>query len=158
VRKSLALRKEGDDRAAQRRQAADALAAKIEFPIPETLVEGETQALLRQIVEQNVRRGVSEEELEKNKEEIYATARKAAIERTKIRMLLMRVAEAEKIKVDREDVNRALYAEAARSNQRPEKIAKELKKDREKLQMIQQNILVDKALDFLVAQATVSQP
>lgn len=158
VRKSLALRKESDDRASQRRQAADALAAKVEFPIPETLVEGETQGLLRQIVEQNVRRGVPEEELEKNKEEIFATARKAAIERTKVRMLLLKVAEAEKIKVEREDINRALYAEAMRSNQRPEKLVKQLEKDRERLQAIHQNIVVDKALDFLVREASVSQP
>lgn len=158
VRKSLTTRKEGDDRAAQRRQAADAFAAKVDFPIPESLVESETQGLLRQIVEQNVRRGVPEDELEKNKEEIYATARKAAIERTKIRMLLLRLAEAEKIKVERDDINRALYTEAVRSNQRPEKVAKQLEKDRDRLQMIQQNILVDKALDFLVAQGTVSQP
>ena len=57
-----------------------------------------------------------------------------------------------------DDINRALYTEAARNNQRPEKVAKQLEKDRERLQMIQQNILVDKALDFLVTQATVSQP
>ena len=55
-----------------------------------------------------------------------------------------------------DDINRAIYREAQRSNQKPEKIAKDLEKDRERVAMLQQNILVDKALDFLVAKASVS--
>ena len=137
-------------------QATEVLASRVEFPIPETLIEGETDALLRQLVEQNLRRGVPQEELEKNKEELYASARKAAIERTKVRLLLLRVAEAEKIQVERDDISMALYREASRNNQKPEKLAKELEKDRGRVQALHENILVDKALDFLVSKATVT--
>jgi trigger factor len=156
VRESLTMRKQAEDRAERRRQVADALAAKVEFPIPETLIESETEALLRQLVEQNIRRGVPQEELEKNKDEIYASARKTAINRTKVRMILGRVAEAEKLKVDREDLNRAVVQEAMRSNQKPDKIAKQLEKDRDRLQALQSSIVLDKALDFLVDHATVT--
>jgi trigger factor len=156
VRASLTSRKEAEDRAERRRQAADVLAAKVEFPIPESLIEGETDVILRQLVEGNVRRGVPQEELEKSKEELYASARKAAIGRTKVRMLLMRVAGAEKLKVTADDLNHAVYREAMRSNQKPDKVAKDLGKDRDKLQVLQQNVLLDKALDFLVDQATVT--
>src|SRR5690606_6272405 len=98
-RKSLTMRKEAEDYADRRRQAADALASRAEFPIPESLIDMESESVLRQLIEQNLRRGVPQEELEKSKEELYAAARKAAIERTKIRMLLTRVAEAEKITI-----------------------------------------------------------
>jgi trigger factor len=155
IRKSLTMRKEAEDHAERRRQVADALSSRAQFPIPESLIDGESDSILRQLIEQNMRRGVPQEELEKSKEELYATARKAAIERTKIRMLLTRVAEAEKIKIERDDINRAIYREAQRSNQKPEKIAKDLEKDRDRVAVLQQNILVDKALDFLVAKATV---
>jgi trigger factor len=158
IKQSLVQRKESEDRADRRRQVAEALAGKVEFPIPETLIDSETEVLLRQLVEQNVRRGVPQEELEKNKEEIYATARKTAIGRTKVRMLLARVAEAEQMKIERDDINRALVREAMRSGQRPEKLVKELEKDRDRLQALQHNVLIDKALDFLVDRATVSTP
>lgn len=158
IRKSLTMRKEAEDYADRRRQAADALASRAEFPIPESLIDMESESVLRQLIEQNLRRGVPQEELEKSKEELYAAARKAAIERTKIRMLLTRVAEAEKITIERDDINRAIYREAQRSNQRPEKIAKELEKDRDRVAVLQQNILVDKALDFLVSKASVTAP
>lgn len=158
IRKSLTMRKEAEDHADRRRQAADALSSRVQFPIPESLIDGESDAILRQMIEQNLRRGIPQEELEKSKEELYATARKAAIERTKMRMLLIRVAEAEKIKIDRDDINQAIYREAQRSNQKPDKIAKELEKDRDRVAMLQQNILVDKALDFLVEKASVTTP
>ncbi len=45
--------------------------------------------------------------------------------------------------------------EAMRSNQRPDKIAKDLGKDRERVRAMQQSLLLDKALDFVVSQATV---
>lgn len=156
VKESLTQRKESEDRAERRRQVADGLASRVEFPIPETLIDQETEAILRQLVEQNVRRGIPQEELEKNKEELYATARKSAINRTKVRMLLGRVAEAEKITIEREDINRALFHEAMRSGQKPEKLVKQLEKDRDQLRALQENVLIDKALDFLVEQATVS--
>ncbi len=156
IKQTLTQRKEAEDRVERRRQVADALASKVEFPIPEILIDTETEALLRQLVEQNVRRGVPQEELEKNKEEIYAGARKSAIERTKVRMLLGRVAEAEQIKIEPDDLSRALVRESMRTGERPEKLAKELEKDRERLQALQQNMLIDKALDFLVDKATVS--
>ncbi len=158
IRNSLTMRKEAEDHAERRRQAADALASRVEFPIPETLIESESEAILRQLIEQNMRRGIPQEELEKAKEELYATSRKAAIERTKVRMLLTRVAEAEKIQIERDDINRAIYREAQRSNEKPEKVAKDLEKDRERVAVLQQNILVDKALDFLVSKASVTAP
>lgn len=156
VRTSIQQQKESSDRAEQRRQAADALAAKVEFPIPEILIDNETDVLLHQLVEQNLRRGIPQEELEKNKEQLYHTARQAAVGRTKVRMLLLRVAEAEKLQVTREDINQAIYREAMRSSQKPEKVVKELEKSRERLNYFQQNILLDKALDFLVGAASVS--
>jgi len=156
VRGSIVQQKEGNDRAERRRQAADGLAAKVEFPIPEVMIDNETDVLLHQLVEQNIRRGIPQEELEKNKEHLYATARQAAVGRTKVRMLLLRVAEAEKLQVTREDINYAIYREAMRSGSKPEKVVKELEKNRDRLTYFQQNILLDKALDFLVGAASVT--
>jgi trigger factor len=42
-----------------------------------------------------------------------------------------------------------------RSGQRPDKLAKDLGKDRDQIRAVQQQLLFDKALDFLVSKATV---
>lgn len=156
VEESLKGRKEAEDRANRRRQVMEELSRRVDFPIPESLIDSEADQLVHQIVEQNIRQGIPQEELEKNKDEIFATARKNAIERVKVRMLLLRIAEKEEIKLERDDMNRAIVMEAMRARQKPEKFVKELEKNRDRLRAIQQDVLIDKALDFLVEQATVS--
>ena len=58
--------------------------------------------------------------------------------------------------ITRDDVSAFIYREAARSNQKPDKLAKDLGRDREQLRAAQQSILFDKAVDFLVSKATVT--
>jgi trigger factor len=43
-----------------------------------------------------------------------------------------------------------------RSGQKPDKLAKDLGKDRDQVRAVQQQLLFDKALDFLVSKATVT--
>jgi trigger factor len=156
VRENLKMRKEYENRRAQRQQASDALATKVEFPLPESLIAAETQDVLRRFMEDNMRRGVPEAEFEKNKKELYENARRAAAGRVKAQLLLAKIAEKEKIKAEERDLDSAIMREAMRSNQKPEKVAKELAKDRERLRALQQAIVFDKALDFLVSKATVT--
>ena len=155
VKQTLGSRKDYENRNAQRRQITDALLAKANFNAPESLVANERDNVLRQFIEENMRRGVPQEEFEKSKKELHDSASKAAVARIKMQLILAKIAEAEKIKVDEKDLNNWLMREAMRSGTKPDKFAKELAKDREHLRAIQQQILFDKALDFLVAKATV---
>jgi trigger factor len=155
VKTGLARRKEYENRAAQRRQVTDALVAAASFPVPESLVASERDGVLRQFIEENMRRGVPQEDFEKNKKELFESASKAAVARVKVQLLLARIAEAEKIKVEEKDFNQWFMREAMRSGQKPDKLVKEIGRDREQLRAVQQQILFDKALDFVVAQATV---
>jgi trigger factor len=47
------------------------LAAKADFPVPDSLVDAETQGVLRQFIEENMRRGVPQEQFEKDKKELF---------------------------------------------------------------------------------------
>lgn len=156
VKSSLSMRKDYENRSAQRRQITDALVAQANFPVPESLVASERDGVLRQFIEENMRRGVPQEEFEKNKKELFDSASKAALARVKVQLMLAKIAEQEKIGVDEKDINNWLMREAMRSGQKPDKLIKELGKDREQFRAIQQQILFDKALDFLVSKATVT--
>ena len=155
IRTNLSRRKEQENRAAQRRQITDALVARADFPVPDSLIASERDGVLRQFIEENMRRGVPQEQFEQNKKELYDSASKAAVARVKVQLLLAKIAEAEKIKVEEKDFNQWLMREAMRNGQRPDKLAKDLAKDREQVRAVQQQIMFDKALDFLVAKATV---
>ena len=154
VRTNLKLQKEQRNRAAQRNQVTQALADRVSFESPTSLVEAETQGVLRQFIEENMRRGIPAEQFEKDKKELFEGARKAAVDRIKVQLVLAKVAEAEKLSVTERDVDLYIRREAARSSQRPDKIAKDLAKSRDALRSVQQSIIFDKAVDFLVSKAT----
>jgi trigger factor len=102
-----------------------------------------------------MRRGVPQEQFEKDKKELYAGARKSATGRVKVQLLLAKIAEAEKIEVTNSDLDAFIYREAMRTQQKPDKLAKTLATDRAQLRSVQQAIVFDKAVDFLVSKATV---
>lgn len=156
VRNQLKLRKESQNRAEQRRQVAEAVSSKVEFSIPDSLVESETQSVLRQYIEENMRRGVPQEQFEKDKKELFEGARSAASKRVKTQLILAKIAENEKLQVSEQDIDQFIYRESMRTQQKPDKLVKALTQDREQLRAVQQNIIFDKAIDFLVSKATVT--
>jgi len=156
VRSNLKLQKEHANLASQRTQVTQALADKANFEPPHSLVDAETQSMLRQFIEENMRRGVPAEQFERDKKELFEGARKAATSRVKVQLILAKIAEAEKISVAEKDIDAYIMREAARSSQRPEKVAKELAKNRDALRSVQQSIIFDKSVDFLVSKATVA--
>ena len=156
IRNNLKARKEYENRQNQRRQITDALNAQIDFPVPQSLIEEETQSVLRNFVDENMRRGITQQQLEKDKDEIIAGAQKAAQTRVKSRLILAKIAEAEKVAATEQDLDMFVYRESAAQNARPEKIVKELSKDRNRLRAVQQSIILDKTLDLLVSRATVT--
>ena len=156
VRSSLRFQKEQKNRASQRNQVTQALAERVNFEPPASLVESETQGVLRQFIEENMRRGIPAEQFEKDKNELFEGARKAAAGRVKVQLILAKIAEAEKISVSDKDIEAFIRSEAARSNQRPDKVAKDLGRNREALRSVQQSIIFDKSVDFLVSKASLS--
>ena len=155
ITSSLKARKDQANRQAQRRQVSEAISAKVEFAVPESMVEGETQNVLRNFIEENMRRGVPQEQFEKDKKELFESAKKAAVGRVKTQLILARIAEQEKISVTEKDIDAFIYREAMMNNARPDKLVKDLSKDRERLRAVQQSIIFDKTLDLLVSKATV---
>lgn len=156
VRNNLKLQKEQQNRVGQRRQVTEQLAARVDFPVPDSLVDAETQSVLRQFIEENMRRGVPQEQFEKDKKELFEGAKKAATNRVKLQLILAKIAEKEKLEVTNDDLNNFLYREAMRSGAKPDKLAKNLAGDRDQLRSVQQSIIFDKAVDFLVAKAKVA--
>ena len=73
-----------------------------------------------------------------------------------MQLILVKIAEKEALEVTSDDLNQFIYRESNRSNQKPDKLAKTLAADREQLRSVQQSILFDKAVDFLVSMATVT--
>jgi trigger factor len=156
VRERLKGQKEMQNIGLQRRQVLDALSAKVDFPLPEAIVENEAQVVMRQFVNENLRRGVPQEQLQKDQVEIFENAKKMAAARVKSQFIIAKIAGEQKINIEERDLDTFLYREAMRTGANPDKILKDLSKNRDTLREVQRSIIFDKAVDFLVSKATVS--
>ncbi len=155
IRRNLEMQKEYQNKSSQRRQVVETMLQKTDFEAPASLVELETQNVLRRFIEENMRRGVSQEQFEKDKKELYEGARKSAESRVKSQLILSQIAEKEGLKVSEDDINQFILQESQRSRVAPDKLVKQIAKDREQLRSIQQDIIFDKAVEFLVSKANV---
>jgi FKBP-type peptidyl-prolyl cis-trans isomerase (trigger factor) len=75
----------------------------------------------------------------------------------KSNLILNKVAELEEIKPEDRDFQTMIFQEAMYTQQKPEQIAKDLRKDSGRLRSMHESILINKTLDFLVEQSTVSE-
>ena len=156
VGESIRARKEHENRQSQRRQVTDTLIARTDFEIPASLLEDEIDSVLRGIMEENLRRGVPEAELEKHKNELYENAKNAAQFRARRRLILAKIAEKEKIEATRKDIEAYVYREAMMARQPPDKFIQELEKNKNRLHAVRESIVLDKTLDLIVSKAKVS--
>ncbi|MBC2605654.1 trigger factor [Pelagicoccus albus] len=150
-------RKSQERRADIRRQVTEAISDKVNISLPQSLVDYETEMAMRQVVQSNVRKGISQDKLEENKDEIHAESKAAAEEAVKLQLILTQIAEKEEIKVEDADFSRFIMQRAYQSGQKPDDIVKELRKDQDQVRRIQSSLLYDKTLEFLVDQAKVTE-
>lgn len=157
IRKSLEERAKEEQETAKRNQVSEALMAKIDFPLPESIVNAENQAIIQDLIDENQRRGVSEEVLQKNQKQLIESAKEAATKRVKLRLILREIAKAEKIETSEEDFQRWIMTESMQRQSPPEKIVKELTDDRQRMNNLAQALKLSKTMKWLVDGAKVEE-
>ena len=153
IKENIENQKKQQNANSERQQITKLLNESVEFAIPESAIESETEAVLRDFMQRNMRQGVSAEELEKHKEQLHEGASKAAFDRIKSRLILSKIAEKEKVKVENDDLSRMIMMEAQQRGQNPEKLVKELRKDQSRVNRMRSEILLGKTMDLLVEKA-----
>jgi trigger factor len=130
------------------------LMGRVNFELPETVVAQETRNVVYDLVQQNTKRGVSREVIEKEKDAIYAAAASNAKDRVKFDFLIRRIAEQEDIKVAQEEILRRVQTLAVMYQMPPEKFLKDLEK-RNGLVQIYDQLAREKVMEFLEANAQI---
>lgn len=151
----LEARKKQEAENAKRQQIIQFLSNSVEFPLPESAVEGETQNVMGRIMVENMQRGVAEEEFEKHKTQLHAQSAEIAKRDVKTQIILAKVAKEQEIKVEEQDLQSAVVNAAQRARTPVEEFVRDLQKDRSKVLRLQKQVLLGKTLDFLVKEANV---
>ncbi|MCD8483699.1 MAG: hypothetical protein LR015_14255 [Verrucomicrobia bacterium] len=153
---SLEARKLSAQATEKRKQVLDFLVSSTEFELPASMLEAEIARTESNIMQQNMQRGVKMQDFEENREALYAQATNIASRELKQQLILARIAEVEKIKVEENDMSNAIMAISQQHRVSVEDLVKDLRKDRSKVMDLQRQVLLSKTLDFIVQQTTVS--
>ncbi len=138
---------------AERQQITEQLLGSVEFAVPESGIESETDAVLRDFMQRNMQQGATEADFEKHKEELHEGAQKAAHDRLKSRLIISKIAEKEKVQAENDDFSRMIMMEAQQSGEKPEKIVKEIQKDQSRINNMRSEIILGKTMDLILDKA-----
>lgn len=126
IREDLTASRNSAHRNEESHAVTQALLSSTKMDVPEPLLEDERRRLVARLVEENQRRGVSNEELIKHKDDILKTAGQNAEENVKLSFLLRKIAESEGLKVEEQEVVQEIAILAAQSGQDARLFAKRL--------------------------------
>lgn len=128
----------------------------VEFDVPEELLMAETQNQADALVESAVKSGMTEEELESQKEALFETAAVQAKTNIKTNFILQEIAGAENISVSDQELIQHLIQIANQRKEEPQKFIKALQKNG-RLHGIRNSLLINKAIDFLIGAAEITE-
>ena len=155
IKENIENEKKSNNEVLKRQYAVEQLMEKCDFQLPESAVEDERQSILEEMMMRFMSQGASREDIEKNKEALFDSAGKEAEGRAKMRIFLNRVAKANDLKIDNEDMSRMLWQEAMRTRTKPEDLVKQIRKDRARANRLRSDALLQKAINFIAEKAEV---
>jgi trigger factor len=130
--------------------------ALVDFELPEDLVVQETQSQADAMVDRGVQAGMTEEEIQSQQQEIFASAGHQAVANLRTNFILQEIARAEGIKVTDPELVNHLARIATSRKVAPKKFIKDMQREG-RLQSVRSSMLIGKTIDFLVEHATVEE-
>ncbi|MGI8426182.1 MAG: trigger factor [Actinomycetota bacterium] len=141
-------------------QIVEELVDGVEIPIPDSLLQRETEARLSRLIRELERAGLTLDQYLKandsSEEELVKGAREAANATVAADLLLEAIAKAEGLEVGNQDIAFEVAAHARQSGQAPEELLKELQESG-RANVLAGDILRRKALDFLVEHSEITE-
>ncbi|QEH32760.1 Trigger factor [Aquisphaera giovannonii] len=155
VRASLERRYDSQQRQAVRTQVMDALIAATPFDLPSDLVSRQERSTAARLVSELRQGGFSDADIRAREAEIRANAHETTLRSLKEFFILAKIAEAESIQVEDEDVEMEIEALAARTDESPRRVRARLEKDGLGDSLATQ-ILERKALDHILRSVEIT--
>ena len=129
----------------------DALYGKVKLTVPNTLVDVEMESLMKPYIETAKRQKMKLEDLKLPRDSFEDQAKR----RVALGLILGEVIQKESIKLDNDKV-RSTIEDMAKSYERPEDVVAWYYSDESRLNEVQQMVLEDQVVEWLVTQAKVS--
>ncbi len=140
-----------------KRQLLDRLAEQVQFEVPERMVELEFEIIWRQLLEEMQRTGTGFDSLEQSEEELRAEYRRIAERRVRLGLILSDIGNRNNIQVDAQELQQAVWREAARVPERAKEVLEYFRNHPEAVERLRAPLFEDKVVDFIFELAKVRE-
>ncbi|MDD5452024.1 MAG: trigger factor [Desulfovibrionales bacterium] len=154
VKETLVEAQKKQSEADMRRQVMDMLIAKCDFELPESLLEGEIDAIVDESRRKLARMGIPVESTGISDKELRNKFREEAGKRARGSLILEEIARRENLKVEEKDIDEEFAKVARTLNMKPEE-ANHLRANPNLMQSLPDYILPQKTLDYLIEHAKI---
>jgi len=154
MRADLTTAGENAEHARLRDEVAQELLDKADFEVPQSILERERTAILREMVERLARGGGTREQIQQQREQLFASAAQRAMVRLRLSYILARIGEEEKIAVSDQDVEDRIALMAQRYGLAPERFKAELEKN-DGTDGVKESLLAERVMDFILENAKI---
>ena len=156
VRQDLTERAKNREELAAKQKLAEKLVETHDFPVPEVLVEAQSDRRMERTLSQLISQGIDPRETQVDWRKVREDAKPDAEKEVRVSMLLTRVADAEKVELTEEDVDEFVRELAKESRVTPAELKTRLTRDG-KLDNLKSTRRNQKALDFIYRNARITR-
>jgi trigger factor len=143
-------------RARLKRQLLDKLAERVDFPVPQGLVDSEFDNIWHQ-VEHAREHGSDDPDLQKPEEDLRAEYRGIAERRVRLGLLLAEIGRQNSIEVGKDELNAAIAREMRKYPGQEDQFIDFLKNNQGAIEGIRAPLLEEKVVDYILELATVHE-
>jgi trigger factor len=140
-----------------KRQMLDQLAEAHDFPVPESMVDAEFEAIWRQVQGDRERGVVDPEDEGKSEEELQGEYRGIAERRVRLGLLLAEVGRLNELEVSQEEVTGALYREASRFPGQEQQVVQFYQNNPQAMAQLRAPLFEEKVVDFISELAKIEE-
>jgi trigger factor len=157
IRERIAAEYKEFGRSRVKRQLLDLLAEGHDFPVPESMIDAEFDAIWKQIEQDKEAGKLDSEDAEKDADELKSDYRDIAERRVRLGLLISEVGRINTIEVTEEEANMALYREAQQYPGKERQVFEFYQKSPEAMANLRAPIFEDKVVDFIIDLAQVTE-
>lgn len=139
-----------------KRALLDALSDEYDFEVPESMVKAEFEGIWAQFEKAKKNNQLDEDEKKKSEEALKKEYQKIAERRVRLGLLLAKVADENKVKVEREDLSKAIIEEARRYPGQEQRVFEYYTKNPEAMEMLRAPVFEEKIVDFLFGKVALT--
>ena len=155
IKEDMVASAEQSSEAGLRDDAARQLLDAASFEAPQSLVERERTAMLRDMIGRAMRQGATREVLDQQQTEMVAHAETASVDRVRLSYIMDVIAENESVTVEDSDVDARIEAMSAQYGMPAEQFRTQLEEREGSIEGIKEELRAQKVMDFVIENAKI---